>query len=161
LKILKIIFSFSVCHQFNLPSHHHRPNHSQHLANQAKQDSHDRHSVGQISENTEYDNDRKYSISGECWEKIFSPIRFVAAHFGSVSNIFFISISVFTFWLFQIRRKLPFLMLSACRVYLLRHSNTNFLFPFFFSLFLQLSQSLNSHTYTRNYMTIIIVDISI
>ncbi|XP_070497645.1 voltage-gated inwardly rectifying potassium channel KCNH6 isoform X5 [Chironomus tepperi] len=44
--------------------HYHRP-HSHHSQSVNKHDAtHDRHSVGQISENMEYDNDRKYSISG-------------------------------------------------------------------------------------------------
>ncbi|CRL03250.1 CLUMA_CG016560, isoform A [Clunio marinus] len=44
-------------HQFHRPF----PHHSQTVS---KHESHDRHSVGQISENMEYNDDRKYSISG-------------------------------------------------------------------------------------------------
>ncbi|KAG5678050.1 hypothetical protein PVAND_007754 [Polypedilum vanderplanki] len=51
---------------YHPPIHHyHRPHshHSQSVNNSKHETSHDRHSVGQISENMEYDNDRKYSIS--------------------------------------------------------------------------------------------------
>lgn len=46
-------------HQYHRPYSHH----SQQTI--SKHESHDRHSVGQISENMEYNDDRKYSISGE------------------------------------------------------------------------------------------------
>lgn len=48
-------------------NHYHRPHSQQHTQMLKHESSHDRHSVGQISENLEYDNDRKYSISGESW----------------------------------------------------------------------------------------------
>lgn len=112
----KIFYKFSVSHQYNLPTHHYRPNHSQHLANQAtKHESHDRHSVGQISENTEYDNnDRKYSISGECCESIkFLSHSICCCTLSECVVQLFISLYLCTHLNSFIRRKLPFLMLKC------------------------------------------------
>lgn len=49
-------------HQFHRPYSHQSQTVSKH-------ESHDRHSVGQISENMEYNDDRKYSISGKFLQK--------------------------------------------------------------------------------------------
>lgn len=80
---------------------YHRPHYPQHHTQSMKHEtSNDRHSVGQISENMEYDNDRKYSISGE-HEEIF----FISFNLQGVGALSYIYICIHILF-FHFRRKL-------------------------------------------------------
>lgn len=132
-------------------NHYHRPHSQQHTQMLKHESSHDRHSVGQISENLEYDNDRKYSISGESWIIIKNLFFFQEFRVKMVDkewmldtswlvNNFYLHLNTvcIQFLTSLVIRKLQCLLL--CYLYDYQHLHMNFSFLFFiFFFFFQLT----------------------